>query len=151
MVEIIEYEEKYFQDFKKLNLEWLDKYQLTESHDLLILDNPQKMILERGGFIWLAKAEYEIIGSAAIVNEGEGIFQLAKLSVTQSWQGNSIGQLLIETCLLKVREVGAKKIVLFSNHQLTKALSLYKKYGFKHIEVVESPFLTSDVKMELVL
>ncbi len=151
MVEIIEYEEKYFQDFKKLNLEWLDKYQLTESHDLLILDNPQKMILERGGFIWLAKAEYEIIGSAAIVNEGEGIFQLAKLSVTQSWQGNRIGQLLIETCLLKVREVGAKKIVLFSNHQLTKALSLYKKYGFKHIEVVESPFLTSDVKMEFVL
>lgn len=151
MVEIIEYEEKYFQDFKKLNLEWLDKYQLTESHDLLILDNPQKMILERGGFIWLAKAEYEIIGSAAIVNEGEGIFHLAKLSVTQSWQGNRIGQLLIETCLLKVREVGAKKIVLFSNHQLTKALSLYKKYGFKHIEVVESPFLTSDVKMELVL
>ncbi|TBR20387.1 MAG: N-acetyltransferase [Chitinophagaceae bacterium] len=151
MVEIIEYEEKYFQDFKKLNLEWLDKYQLTESHDLLILNNPQKMILERGGFIWLAKAEYEIIGSAAIVNEGEGIFQLAKLSVTQSWQGNRIGQLLIETCLLKVRAVGAKKIVLFSNHQLTKALSLYKKYGFKHIEVVESPFLTSDVKMELVL
>ena len=32
-IEIIDYDEKYHSEFKTLNLEWLDKYNLTESHD----------------------------------------------------------------------------------------------------------------------
>jgi hypothetical protein len=28
---------------------------------------------------------------------------------------------------------------------------LYEKYGFQHVPVVDSPFLTADVRMELVL
>jgi GNAT superfamily N-acetyltransferase len=151
MTDIIEYEEKYHQDFKRLNLEWLDKYNLTESHDLLILDDPQGTILERGGFIWLAKADDKIVGTAALMNEGHGIFELAKMSVTEEWQGNGISKLLIETCLAKAREIGAKKLSLFSNHQLQAALKLYKKYGFRDVEVIDTPFLTADVKMELSL
>ena len=30
MVEIIEYQDQYAGDFKKINLEWLDKFNLTE-------------------------------------------------------------------------------------------------------------------------
>ena len=54
-IEIIEYIDKYNADFKRLNLEWLDKYNLTESHDLMVLNDPKGTILDRGGFIWLAK------------------------------------------------------------------------------------------------
>ena len=36
-IEIIGYEEKYHSEFKRLNLEWLDKYNLTESHVTCIL------------------------------------------------------------------------------------------------------------------
>ena len=39
-IEIIEYDEKYHADFKRMNLDYLDKYNLTESHDMIILDNP---------------------------------------------------------------------------------------------------------------
>ena len=66
-IEVIEYNEVYHPDFRKLNLEWLDKYNLTESHDLMVLDNPTAAILDRGGFIWLAKAGNEIVGSAALM------------------------------------------------------------------------------------
>ena len=150
-IEIIDYNEKYHVDFKKLNLEWLDKYGLTESHDLMVLNDPKGTILDLGGFIWLAKAGDEIVGSAAIMNEGHGIFELAKMSVTEQWRGKGISKLLIETCLQKAKETGAKKLSLFSNHQLETALKLYEKYGFKHVEVKDAPFLTADVKMELVL
>ena len=71
-IEIIEYDEKYQSDFKRLNLEWLDKYNLTESHDLIILDNPEEIVLGRGGFIWLAKAGEEIVGTVGIMTEGHG-------------------------------------------------------------------------------
>ena len=149
MVEIIEYMDIYHSDFKRMNLEWLDKYNLTESHDLVVLNDPKGTILDRGGFIWLAKAGDEIIGSAAIMNEGHGIFELAKMSVTKAWQGKGISKLLIETCLQKAKEIGVKKLTLFSNHQLQTALNLYQKYGFKNVEVKDSPFETADVKMEL--
>jgi putative acetyltransferase len=149
MVKIIEYEKKYQPDFKKLNLEWLDKYNLTESHDLMILDDPEGTVVNPGGFIWLAKIDDEIAGTAALMNEGHGVYELAKMSVTANHQGKGIAKLLIEKCIAKAKEIGAVKLLLFSNHQLLAALSMYWKYGFKHVEFKDSPFETADVKMEL--
>ena len=147
--EIIEYDEKYHADFKRMNLDYLDKYNLTESHDMIILDNPGEIVLGRGGFLWLAKAGEEIVGTVGIMDEGNGIFELIKMCVAESWRGKGISKLLIETCLQKVKELGGKKLILFSNHQLQTALKLYEKYGFKNVEVTDSPFETADVKMEL--
>ncbi|HVT84942.1 MAG TPA: GNAT family N-acetyltransferase [Chitinophagaceae bacterium] len=151
MVTIIPYQEKYHSEFKRLNLEWLDQYGLTESHDLMVLNDPNGTILSKGGFIWLAKEQDEIAGTVALINEGNGIFELAKMAVAKKWQGRGISRLLMETCLNKLREIGAKKVTLFSNHQLSVALQLYEKYGFRHVEVVNTPFMTADVKMELSL
>ena len=149
MIEIIEYDEKYHKDFKRLNLDYLDKYNLTESHDMIILDNPEEVILGRGGFLWLARAGEEIVGTVGILNEGHGNFELIKMCVAESWRGRGISKLLMETCLQKVKELGGEKIFLFSNHQLQTALKLYEKYGFRHVEVKDSPFVTADVRMEL--
>ena len=148
-IEIIDYDEKYQPDFKKMNLDYLDKYNLTESHDLEILDNPEETVLDNDGYIWLAKTGEEIVGTVGIIDEGGGNFELIKMCVAENWRGQGISKLLIETCLRKVKELGGKKIILFSNHQLQTALKLYEKYGFKHVEVKDAPFLTADVKMEL--
>src|SRR5574338_401374 len=110
MVTIIPYEEKYQPDFKRLNLEWLDHYDLTESHDLVVLNDPTGKVLDHGGFIWLAKEQDEIVGTIGLINEGNGIFELAKMSVAKNWQGKGISRLLMETCLNKAREIGAKKL-----------------------------------------
>jgi len=130
-IEIISYDEKYHADFKSLNLDYLDKYNLTESHDMIILDNPEEIVLGSGGFLWLAKAGEEIVGTVGILNEGHGIFELIKMCVAENWRGRGISKLLMETCLQKVKELGGEKLILFSNHQLQTALKLYAKYGFK--------------------
>jgi len=148
-IEIIAYDKKYHQDFKKMNLDYLDKYNLTESHDMIILDNPEEYVLGRGGFLWLAKTGEEIVGTVGIMPEGHGIFELIKMCVAESWRGRGISKLLLETCLQKVKALGGEKLILFSNHQLKTALKLYEKYGFKNVEVTDSPFATADVKMEL--
>ena len=54
-IDIIEYEDQYHDEFRKLNLEWLDKYNLTEEPDLLVLNDPRGTIINKGGYIWLAK------------------------------------------------------------------------------------------------
>jgi len=150
-VEIIAYQHKYQPDFYRLNVAWLDKYNLTESHDLEILSDPEGMIIEKGGFIWLAKVDDDIVGSAALIKETDKVFELAKMAVDDEHKGKGISKLLIETCINKAKQVGASKLELFSNHQLKTALSLYKKYGFEHIDVTDSPFETADVKMEMTL
>jgi putative acetyltransferase len=150
-IKIIPYRSEHHAIFKQLNLEWLDKYNLTESHDLMVLDDPQATILDRGGFIWLAFADDKVVGSAALMKEHEGEYELAKMAVTADYRGRGISKLLIEACLAKAKEIGAKKLLLFSNHQLQTALKLYEKYGFYHVAVEDSPFETADVKMELVL
>lgn len=151
MIEIIPYSDEYASVFKQLNLEWLDKYNLTESHDLLILNDPKGTIIDNGGVIFLAKSGDEIVGSAAIINEGHDTYELAKMTVAPVFQGKGISKLLLEKCLEAAKEKNAKKIILFSNSQLQAAISLYKKYGFKHVDVTGAPFLTADIKMELSL
>jgi putative acetyltransferase len=172
MIRIIEFEEQYAADFRRLNLEWLEKYDLLESHDLMILDNPRGNVLDRGGFIYLALDGPEaqpspesaasasspaspqptpgrIVGSAALCHEHDNIYELAKMSVDPAFQGQGISKLLIEQCLRKAREIGAGKLILWSNDQLQTAISLYTRYGFQHVPVMDSPFVTANVKMEL--
>ena len=73
------------------------------------------------------------------------------MGVDPAWRKQGIGKMLLERCLEEAQKLKAKKIFLFSNSQLLTALKLYKKYGFRHVEVTDSPLLTADVKMELSL
>jgi GNAT superfamily N-acetyltransferase len=150
-IKIIPYRSEHHAVFKQINLEWLDHYSLTESHDLMILNDPEGIILSNGGFIWMAEADGKIVGSAGLMKEHEGVYELVKMAVTAEYQGKGISKLLIDTCLSKAREIGAKKLSLFSNHQLQRAIGLYERYGFRHVAVIDSPMETADIKMELIL
>ena len=151
MVEIINYSDEYANDFKQLNLEWLNKYNLAESHDLKIINDPKKTILDGGGYIYLAKEDDKIIGTAGLANEGNSVFELVKMAVAPAFQGRGISKMLLEKCLNKARELKAEKVFLYSNSQLTTAIALYKKYGFVNVDASNSPLLTADIKMELSL
>ncbi len=151
MITIINYDNKHHAAFKSLNLEWLDKYNLTESHDLAILDDPEGTVLAGGGCIFLAIEGGSVIGTAGLWKENDKEYELIKMTVDPAWRGKGIGNLLLEKCIAEARIRGAEKIILFSNSRLTTALQLYEKYGFRHVEVTGAPFLTADVKMELIL
>ncbi|WP_301923083.1 GNAT family N-acetyltransferase [Ferruginibacter sp.] len=145
---IIEYEQQYAADFKRLNLEWLDKYSLTEEADLIVLNNPEKEILAIGGCIFLAKSQDKIVGSCALIPEAPQEYELAKMSVHTAFQGRGISKLLLERCLAEAVNKNVQRIFLLSNSQLRKALSLYEKYGFRHVPVTSTHYITADVMME---
>jgi GNAT superfamily N-acetyltransferase len=81
----------------------------------------------------------------------DGVYELVKMAVSPLHRGKGISKILMEYCLDKARELKAQKIILFSNSQLKTAIALYEKYGFRHVPVDDSPFVTADVKMELSL
>lgn len=151
MANIIDYEDQYISDFQRLNLEWLEKYGLVESHDLEILHHPQEFIIDKGGYIFLLLEGKDVIGSAGICKINEEEFEIIKMAVAPEHRGKKLSHMLLEKCIAKAKDEGAGKITLFSNSQLQTAISLYEKFGFKHVDVVDAPFETADIKMELIL
>ncbi len=66
-LEIIPFKPEYSQDFYNLNTEWLEKYFYVEPYDEKVLSNPQKYIIETGGYIFFIKNETKIIGTIALI------------------------------------------------------------------------------------
>ncbi|HYJ65872.1 MAG TPA: GNAT family N-acetyltransferase [Parafilimonas sp.] len=151
MAVIVDYDKQYLKDFQQLNLEWLEKFNLVESHDLEILDHPQENVIDNGGFLWLLKEDDTIVGSAGIFKINDKEYELIKMSVAPEHRGKKFGNMLLEKCISKAKEVNASKLILFSNSNLQTAIRLYEKFGFKHVEATNAPFKTADVKMELSL
>lgn len=148
-IKIIQYKNEYKNMLKKLSYEWLNKYELFEPEDEIILNNPRKHILNKGGYIYLAKYQNKIIGTVSLIPVKDNIFELAKLSVTEKYQNNGIAQILIDKAIETAKKEGIEKIILYSNSKLKKAYRLYKKYGFKNIKIDKSKYETADIKMEL--
>ncbi len=151
MAVIIDYEDQYLKDFQLLNLEWLEKFNLVETHDLEVLNNPRENVIDRGGFLFLLKEGNAIIGTAGIFKINDKEYELIKMSVAPEQRGKKFGELLLNTCIAKAKEMNASKLILYSNSNLQTAIRLYEKFGFKHVEVVNTPFETADIKMELPL
>jgi GNAT superfamily N-acetyltransferase len=151
VISVIDFEPQYLEAFKKLNLAWLEKYGLTEEADVVMLNQAQRQILDPGGFIFLAKNGDEIVGTIALIRETPQQYELVKMAVAENYQGRGISTLLMDRCLQAAREAGARRVYLQSNSQLTTAIRLYEKYGFRHIPVKDAHYLTADVMMELIL
>jgi putative acetyltransferase len=151
MIKIISYQNKYQPDFKRLNMEWLEKYDLVETHDLEILDDPDVTVIKKGGCIFLAMDNETVIGTAGLWKENETEYELIKMAVDPACRGQGISKTLLEHCIDEAKTRKAQKIFLYSNSQLKTALKLYEKYGFTHTDIVNAPFVTADVKMELFL
>jgi putative acetyltransferase len=147
---LINYEDKYQTDFKRLNMEWLEQYNLTETHDLEILDDPRGTVLEKGGCIFLVMEADKVVGTAGLWKENEEEYELIKMAVDPDHRGEGLSKVLLDRCMAEARGRKAKKMFLYSNSQLKRALKLYEQYGFKHVDVTNAPFLTADVKMEFI-
>jgi putative acetyltransferase len=149
-IQIIPFEERYAQDFGRLNYEWLEKYFDVEPHDREMLDAPYEYIIKNGGQIFFAKYDDKIVGTAALIAENETTFELAKMGVNEAYQGLKIGKQLIIHALEKAREAGKKRVVLESNTKLTTALNLYIKMGFMVAPLSAcSPYARCNIRMFL--
>jgi putative acetyltransferase len=150
-IEIIEYEAQFKDDFKRLNEEWISKYFKLELPDLQQLDNPEKYILSKGGKIYLARAENQIIGTITLKKETDRVFELSKMAVAPEYQGRSVAKRLAEHLISEARQLGCKLLYLESNQKLIPALNLYKKLGFREVPVGCSPYSRADYRGEMIL
>lgn len=148
-IRILDYEPAHQPVFRALNEEWITQFFVMEAPDYQMLDEPQQYILEPGGAILMAEHGGQLVGTCALLNEGHGVFELAKMAVSPTAQGLGIGYALGQAAVAKARELGAHQIELLSNSRLIPALALYQKLGFRNVPVPTSSYQRTDVKMVL--
>ena len=148
-ITIIPFREEFNTHFRDLNIAWLEKYFFVEDHDREVLNNAKKHIIDKGGHIFFALYNNKVVGTVAIMNEMEG-YELSKMAVLPKYQGLKIGQLLLQYCIDFAKTKNWNKLLLYSNTVLENAIYIYKKYGFKEVELEsDSPYQRSNIKMVL--
>ncbi len=148
-VEIIDFDPAYRQQFKQLNLAWIEKYFKVEEPDIRALSNPEEYVIAKGGRVFFARYRSDIVGTCALLKNSSEIYELGKMAVAPEAQGKQIGKKLCLHALEVARQMGAKQIYLESNTSLTPALELYKKVGFYKVESGPSPYQRSNIKMQI--
>ncbi len=146
---LVDYNPSMKENFKALNVAWITKYFALETHDLEQLEQPEKYILEDGGKIFFAKIQDTVVGTCALIKVNDDLFELAKMAVSEEYQGRQIGKKLCQYAVEQARAMGAKQIFLESNTKLIPAISLYQKIGFFKVELSTSPFQRANIKMML--
>jgi ribosomal protein S18 acetylase RimI-like enzyme len=147
-VEIIPFEPRYARAFKRLNLEWLQKYFRIEPIDAAVLSRPTA-IIRRGGAILLARLGGEIIGTCALLRAGEARFELSKMSVTERYQGLGVGRRLLLAAIRRFEAMRGGELFLETNSVLAPAIKLYESVGFVQAArpAIPSHYARSDVYM----
>ncbi len=148
-IHILNYSEQYAKDFARLNKAWLQKYFAIEPKDEEMLSNPGHYYIDKGGHIFFAMFDDEVAGTVALLKVSDGVYELSKMAVDEEFQGHKIGNKLVEHCLDKARELGAKKVILYSNTALLPAIHLYKKFGFIKVPLDEVEYKRANIKMEI--
>jgi putative acetyltransferase len=126
---------------------------VLEEKDRDVLGDPMKYILKPGGEIIFATVGDEIVGCCALAPERPGEYEVAKMAVTEAWQGKGIGRKILERVIAEARAKGATRLYLETNSKLS-ATYLYESIGFRHLPVERrrpSLYSRADVFMEMMI
>lgn len=152
-LKFITYKPEYAKDFYVLNIEWLKTYFVVEPYDEEVLSKPQEYIINKGGHIFFAVLNNEVVGTLALMPIGnEGLVELTKMAVSPKHRGHKIGQKLMQHCIAFAKELGLPNLILYSNRKLENAIYIYRKFGFIEQPIEpNSPYKRSNIKMKLEL
>lgn len=148
-VEILDYDDSHQAAFKHISCQWLEKYVSVEPEDEKILNHPRTYVLDPGGCIFMAAYHGELVGCVALIPAGPQTFEIAKLGVLEGYQNLGIGRQLMCHALDRACQLGAQRLILFTNTKLETAIRLYEQLGFTEIPDLDHKYLEADLKMAL--
>lgn len=135
--------------FEKFNRAWIEEWFTMEPLDEWVLTNPEDAIMKDGGEILMASYNGDIAGTVALRKLHEGVFEFTKMAVGENFRRKGIAEALTYASFEKAKELGATKVILYSNTKNAAAIKLYEKIGFKHLPVENNVYARANVKMEI--
>ncbi|UKJ06608.1 GNAT family N-acetyltransferase [Solitalea lacus] len=148
-VNIVDFNSTHYKAFEALNSAWIEKYFYLEPIDKEVLTKPDQYIFAHGGTIIMAEVDGIPVGTVALKRVNQQCFEMTKMAVDENYQGLKIGWKLGKAILAKAKEMGATKVILYSNRILVPAITMYHKLGFIEVPLEDSGYARSDIKMEI--
>jgi len=141
-IRIVGFDPRWRADFARLNLEWLRRWFVVEPFDEEVLGDPERHILADGGRILFALRDggpeaggdgaTRAVGTVALRNAGDGVYELTKMAVEPGLRGAGIGRALLDAAIEAYRGLDGRELYLESSSVLVPALRMYESAGFAH-------------------
>ncbi|WP_368562371.1 GNAT family N-acetyltransferase [Enterococcus faecalis] len=147
-MKIVKYEKKYENVFKRMSLNWIEKYFSIEAEDLRTLDSIESLV-DNGAMILFVVEDDVVLSTCMIRPLYDNVWEIGKLATNEQYLGNGAGSMVFDACLNYAKEHGAKKVVLYSHTSLQPAIHIYEKFNFKEVPVSNSEYIRCNYQAEL--
>jgi DNA-binding MarR family transcriptional regulator/N-acetylglutamate synthase-like GNAT family acetyltransferase len=127
--------------FYRINEEWIAEMFTLEQNDIALMSNPRALIVDKGGVVLFAETpDLGVVGTCALMNMGDGCYELTKMAVLKSARGRKVGEYLLEKALARAKAMGIGQLYLLTNTKCAAAIHLYEKLGFEHDKKIMAAF-----------
>ena len=113
---------------------YAQEYGYDEHFEALVAEIAAKFIQHfdpRRERCWIAEKDGEIVGCVFLVKKSKTVAKLRMLLVEPKARGLGIGKRLVDECVRFARQVGYKKITLWTQSELNSARRIYEAVGFR--------------------
>jgi GNAT superfamily N-acetyltransferase len=90
-----------------------------------------------GGGIWVVERDGEFAGSVALTDEGDGVGALRWVLLDPELRGEGLGGRLVGEAIEFARELGMRRLVLYTFSALRAAGQIYRDAGFRVVNSFE--------------
>src|SRR5690242_12288095 len=125
-IKIIDYQPEHQPYFEKFNRQWIEELFEMEPVDEWVLTNPEKAILEPGGAILMAEYDGQIAGTVGLRKVDNETYEFTKMAVDPDFRRKGIAEAISYASFQKAKELGATRVILYSNTLNAGAIKLYE-------------------------
>jgi ribosomal protein S18 acetylase RimI-like enzyme len=144
---IVEYQPVHQPYFERFNRQWIEEFFTMEPVDEFVLTNPEEAILKDGGAILMALYKGEVAGTVGLRKVTDTVYEFTKMAVDSNFRRRGIAEAISYASFEKAKELGAEKVILYSNTKNAGAIKLYEKIGFVHLQPEKGVYERANVKM----